>query len=170
MDNSILIKYKNKLEENSQEEIGERLTPGNEFFEETVIKLNNTLDADFTFIGKLNTTKSTINSIAITNCDGLISNFSYDLKFTPCENVVGQNACSYNKNVTRLFPKDILLVDMGIEAYVGVPLYDSNLNPNGILVSLFKNEISDTVAMETILTIFAAKAGAELEKKQFTIS
>ncbi|NVK51372.1 MAG: HAMP domain-containing histidine kinase [Flavobacteriaceae bacterium] len=139
---------------------------GERFFEEVVIKLNKTLNADYTFIGKLCEKKICVETIALVSKQGLVDNFSYELKGTPCENVIGKNACSYSNSVTKLFPKDQLLIDMGIEAYVGIPLYDSKSNATGIIVSLFKDKIVDTASIESILMIFASRASAELEHQQ----
>jgi C4-dicarboxylate-specific signal transduction histidine kinase len=92
-----------------------------------------------------------------------MDNFSYQLKDTPCENVIGQTPCSYSKDVTTFFPKDQLLVDMGIEAYTGIPLYNSKSVPTAILVCMFKKAITDIHTFEALLLIFASRAGAELE-------
>lgn len=136
---------------------------GDQFFEAIVVKLNEVLEADYTFVGKLSEDRTSVETLSIVNKEGLIDNFIYGLKYTPCENVIGQNPCSYSKDVTTLFPQDQLLIDMGIEAYVGVPLYDSTKDPTGILVCLYEKEITDTFAIESILMIFASRASAELE-------
>lgn len=136
---------------------------GEQFFDAIATKLNEVLGADYTFIGKLTENKDKIETISLVNKTGQIDNIIYDLKHTPCENVVGQNPCLYPKNVTSLFPQDQLLIDMGIEAYVGVPLYDSKMEATGILVCLYENEIRETFSIESILMIFASRASAELE-------
>ena len=136
---------------------------GDEFFETVVLRLNNVLNADFTFIGQLNADQTHIETMSLVNRDGVIDNFTYDLAHTPCENVIGQTPCAYAKGIPDLFPKDQLLIDMGIEGYVGVPLYNSKKKPTGILVCLYQSEIKDIYAIEAILMIFASRAGAELE-------
>ena len=136
---------------------------GDQFFESIVIKLNEVLEADYTFVGKLSENKDKVETISMAGKNGLLDNMTYDLKYTPCENVVGKSVCTYSKNIRELFPEDKLLIDMEIEAYVGVPLFDSNKNPTGIIVCLYKNEIKDAYAIESILMIFASRASAELE-------
>jgi signal transduction histidine kinase len=136
---------------------------GGQFFETIVTKLNDVLEADYTFVGELIENRKQIETISLVNKTGQIDNFVYDLEHTPCENVIGQTPCSYPKDVTSLFPKDQLLIDMGIEAYVGVPLYDSKKQPTGILVCLYKREIKEIDLIESILMIFASRASAELE-------
>ncbi len=156
-------KYKRQIELITQTVSNDVYNLGEQFFETIVLKLNEVLDADYTFVGKLLEDLTKVETISLVNKNGVIDNFIYDLEHTPCENVIGQNPCSYAKDVTLLFPKDQLLIDMGIEAYVGVPLYDSKKNPTGILVCLFENEIQDPFAIESILMIFASRASAELE-------
>lgn len=163
MSTNELLKLQNQLNAITEVVSDDLYNLGDKFFEKIVTKLNKTLSADYTFIGKLNKEGSEIKTVALVSKQGLIENFSYNLKGTPCENVVGQNACSYADHVTDLFPRDQLLIDMEIEAYVGVPLYNSKSHPTGILVSLFKNKIEDTFTAESILMIFASRAGAEIE-------
>jgi two-component system NtrC family sensor kinase len=136
---------------------------GEKFFEVVVQKLNVVLEADYSFVGKLLENGKQIQTISLVNKKGVINNFTYDLQDTPCENVVGRYPCSYPKKVAELFPKDELLVDMGIEAYTGVPLYNSKKEPTGIIVSLYKREVPEIHDIESILMIFAARASAELE-------
>lgn len=163
MDSSELLKLRKQLKLINETVSNEVYNLGDTFFEQIVIKLNASLEADYTFFGELNEDKTEIKTISLVNKEGVINNFTYQLKDTPCENVIGQNPCSYSKDITMLFPKDQLLIDMGIEAYVGVPLYNSKSNPTGILVCLFKKAIDDVFALEAILMIFASRAGAELE-------
>ncbi len=143
---------------------------GDEFFEKIVLRLNEILEADYTFVGKLSDDKSSVETISLVHKQLVIENFSYDLKNTPCENVIGQRACSYASDITKLFPNDQLLIDMGIDAYIGVPLYDSKKEPTGIIVALYEHAIIDTHTLESVLMIFAARAGAELEHKKLYAS
>ncbi|MCV9387156.1 GAF domain-containing sensor histidine kinase [Reichenbachiella ulvae] len=160
---SELIKLRNQIKMINEIVSSDTYNLGDRFFETTVKKLNSSLDADYTFIGKVDPARIAIETIAITGKDQLLDNFTYLLHDTPCENVVGQTPCSYPEGITTLFPKDQLLIDMGIEGYVGVPLYDSKSNPTGIIVCLYKKPIEEVYAKESILMIFASRAGAELE-------
>lgn len=136
---------------------------GAEFFETIVEKLNQVLGADYTFVGQLSESADQVETLALASKDGLQESITYSLKDTPCANVIGQKPCTYPNNIKKLFPNDQLLIDLGIEAYVGVPLFDSKKRAIGILVSLCEKEIKDTFAIESILMIFASRVGAELE-------
>lgn len=138
---------------------------GEKFYATIVEKLNGALGADYTFLGKL-INENKIETISLYGDGKILKNFSYALEDTPCENVVGNQVCSYPKDITRLFPKDILLQDMGIEGYVGVPVFNSKVESIGILVSLFKKPIVDSEIAESVLMIFASRAGAEMEHQE----
>lgn len=136
---------------------------GESFFAEIVKKLNQALDADYTFIGILDETHKQVESLALTDRNGLLDNFTYDLAHTPCESVIQEKACTYAKDIIKLFPKDQLLIDLGIEGYSGVPLHNPQKKASGILVCLYKTEIINSKALDAVLMIFASRISAELE-------
>lgn len=138
---------------------------GDLFFETIVEKLNTVLNGTYTFVGKLISNDTAVETIALYGNGKILDNFVYELKDTPCYNVVGRSVCSYERNVTSFFPKDQLLIDMGIEAYVGVPLFNSMMMPTGLIVTLFDRPIEDAATYESVLMLFASRAGAELQHK-----
>ncbi|MBU2444792.1 MAG: PAS domain S-box protein [Bacteroidetes bacterium] len=102
---------------------------GQDFFNSLVIHLTKTLDVDIAFIGKISAeNEQQINTIAECQDDQIVSNFNYDLKDTPCLNVVGNKFCYYPENVQSLFSKDELLKELSAESYAGAPLYYSMKN------------------------------------------
>ncbi|MDA2939000.1 hypothetical protein MYX75_12155 [Acidobacteria bacterium AH-259-A15] len=56
--------------------------------------------------------------------------------------------------------------EKGIESYLAVPVYDPNGNPRGHLGGMHDRPMQNELPRESILRIFAARAGAELERKQ----
>lgn len=163
MNNQDSIKLRRQLELINEVVSKDTYNLGAEFFETIVEKLNQVLGADYTFVGRLSETGDQVETLALSGKNGLLENITYSLNATPCANVIGQKACTFRKGIRQLFPKDQLLIDLGIEAYVGIPLFDSNKSATGILVSLYKNEIEDSFAIESILMIFASRVSAELE-------
>ncbi|NNL88589.1 MAG: PAS domain S-box protein [Marinicaulis sp.] len=91
-------------------------------------------------------------------------NFEYDLEFTPCANVINDSTCGYREGITELFPRDNLLVDMGAESYVGAPLRSTSGEVLGLLAVLDDSPMKRVEAIIEIVEIFAARAGAELER------
>lgn len=93
-------------------------------------------------------------------------NFEYELVGTPCQEVSHGKACFYATDVTSRFPNDRDLIDMGAQAYLGVPLLNSVGKPIGILAALHTGPMIETEEMRTVFAIFAARAGLELERLQ----
>jgi diguanylate cyclase (GGDEF)-like protein/PAS domain S-box-containing protein len=91
--------------------------------------------------------------------------FEYDTRGTPCENVVGGSFSYYPKDLWRLFPDDAWIQMEKIESYFAVPLFDAEDRPLGHMAVMDVEPLGpDTPAM-SILKIFAARAGAEIERK-----
>lgn len=92
--------------------------------------------------------------------------FEYDLKGTPCEKVVDDGGIYYcADSLQSLFPNNVEAAKLKAESYLGIPLVDAEGNILGILAVLDVNPILWQQGFESILKIFAARAGAELERQ-----
>lgn len=97
-------------------------------------------------------------------------NFEYQLDLAPCARVFTQKElCFYPDNLRRRFPHDQPLVALGVESYMGVPLLDTVGNALGHLAVMDDQPMADEDRRAAILRIFAARAGAELERQQAEI-
>jgi PAS domain S-box-containing protein len=140
---------------------------GDTFFCLLVQYLARILEADYAFVGELmEGQKERIRTLAMCANGEIVDNFEYDLTDTPCENVVGQKMCTYPRDVQAQFPHDHMLAEMGIESYVGIPLFDSGGNPIGLAVILNSKPLSNPELAESMLKIFAVRASAELQRKR----
>ena len=138
---------------------------GDTFFRELVMNLGKTLGVAYAFVGEITDASCrAIRTVAVNAGGNLADNFVYDLPGTPCENVISKELCSYTEGVQRLFPEDRMLVEMGIESYIGSPLFDSTGKPIGILVLLDTKPLADRKHAEAILKICAGRAAAELDR------
>ena len=138
---------------------------GEKFFQAMVKQLAGILQADYTFIGHIyDQHHSRVKTIALCVDGKIADNIEYELAGTPCENVVGQNACVYPSHVAHQFPQDKLLTDMKVQGYVGVPLFDSQKKPLGLMVVLFRSPLVDVELAKSILQIYAARTAAEIER------
>ncbi len=143
---------------------------GDEFFKSAVKELGESTGADFTFIGKLSgESQDEIETLAIYSHGQYMKNFTYSLKDTPCANVIGKEICIYKDRITELFPKDLLLIEMGVAGYIGVPLFDSEGRSLGILVELFKDAVTNTTRAEAFLQLMANRIAGELERWQLEL-
>lgn len=78
--------------------------------------------------------------------------------------MVGHRFCLYGSDVQRLFPDDDLLVEMKVESYCGMPLFDHLGKPLGLLVVMDEMAMSDSACIQDVLSIFAGRAASELER------
>ncbi len=138
---------------------------GDRIFQQLVVQLSMLFEAKYAFVGVLDkSNKRQVNVIALSADGNIIDNYNYLLDNTPCENVVGQRTCSYPDKVQDLFPKDSMLKDMGLISYIGSPLFDANNTAIGLIVVMDIKPMNDVARLTSVLEIFAARAGAELER------
>ena len=94
--------------------------------------------------------------------DHIADNVEWDLRGTPCEDVVFGNVCHHATGVSQKFPSDEPMVQMGIDSYLGVPLRDSDGRTLGHLAVFDDRPMPDEPRRLFIFRIFAARATAEL--------
>ena len=137
------------------------------FFNHLVVKMSEILDVDYVFTGEWKASNpDLITTFGACYKGKIIENFEYDLKDTPCQNVLNRNICTYPDNLQKTFPKDYLLADMGVESYIGIPLFGEGKNPLGVLVILHSKPITNVGYMESIVKAFSVRVAAELERKK----
>ena len=78
--------------------------------------------------------------------------------------MVRGNLCHYPVGVSKKFPLDTALVEMGIESYLGVPLVASDGGHLGHLCVFDTRPMPNEPRNMLVFRIFAARAGAELER------
>ena len=93
-------------------------------------------------------------------------NVEYDLAGTPCEQVLRRGMAAYAHGVQKLFPEDVVLVELGAESYLGVCLKDSVGKVLGLMAVLSRRPLVNVENAESLLNILAARTSAELERKQ----
>lgn len=148
---------------------GTSTSTGADFFHHLTQSLAEGLGVDYAFIGEVPPdAPDSVRTMSVWAKGGVGENIEYKLAGTPCENVVGKDACCYSDHVQQLFPTDHLLVEMGVESYAGVPLFSSDGTALGLLVALGGKPMQNLETVKSMLTIFSARAGAELERERAT--
>lgn len=138
---------------------------GEQFFPAIARTMCEILNADAVLIGVLpSESNEQIESLAFYVDGKPVHNLKYKLKGTPCNTVVGKETKSYTSNVQQLFPDDIELKTMNIEAYIGTPLFDSQNKPLGVQSAMFRHPVNNPLFTESVLRIFAARTSAEIER------
>ncbi|MFO0630519.1 MAG: PAS domain S-box protein [Polyangiales bacterium] len=90
----------------------------------------------------------------------------YELRGTPCENVLATGVCQYERGTAGLFPEDLQLTDLRVESYIGAPLRGAGAQPLGILVAMHDAPLSVSPERVSLLEVFAARLGGELERRR----
>ncbi|HED13723.1 MAG TPA: PAS domain S-box protein [Gammaproteobacteria bacterium] len=140
---------------------------GGAFFHHLVRHLAKMFNIDYAYIGVLSKDDpQQVNTLAMCDHGQIVDNISYLLAGTPCANVTGQSTCTYPSGVQQQFPEDRMLANMGVEGYIGTPLFDSRGAPLGILVVLDRKPLRHTEQVRELLEIFAVRAAAEIERLQ----
>ncbi len=139
---------------------------GEDFMRSLTRSLATVLKVRYTLIGEVIDNRRRIRTLALWANGEFAPNLIYELEGTPYDNVVNQTMRYYPYDVQKLFPADATLVEMGVESYLGVPLFDSQGNPRGVLAALHDKPIEDEENAKTLLKFFAVRAGVELERKR----
>jgi PAS domain S-box-containing protein len=140
---------------------------GREFFRVLVDYLCSVCEVEYAFVGAIDpNNREIVRTIAVSHGGVPTNNFTYNLRATPCERVVGQSLCSYPSGVQQAFPDDSMLSEMGIEGYLGTPLWFSNGQALGLIVLLHNRPLPNPEQAEVVMRVVAARAAAELERQQ----
>ena len=140
---------------------------GEAFFHALVRGLAAALQADFVLVGALQPGGQRIATLAAYGDGADVPALEYDLKGTPCANVVEKRICSYPSGIQRMFPKDLMLAQMGAEGYVGSPMIDSGGRCLGLVCALTRQPLQHAKLAESLLQLVAIHAAAELERKNY---
>ncbi|HYM62954.1 MAG TPA: PAS domain S-box protein [Thermoanaerobaculia bacterium] len=139
---------------------------GQQFFASLVLNLTTSLGVDYAFVGEVLPGTSSARMIAVAQDGVIVEGMTYDLADTPCSTVVGAELCWHPSGVQSLYPRDELLVEMGVNAYAGTPLIDSSGMPIGLLAIMNRREMPRDPVAEAALQIYAVRAAAELERQR----
>lgn len=139
---------------------------GQNFYGQLVKYLGKLFGADLAFIGLIDKDlPSIVNTIAVWSHGEFSDNFSYSLEHTPCSEVLfSEGACCYPSGIREIFPLDHVLTDIGADSYIGVPLFNSDKKPIGVIVVIDGKPMLNTREISDILEIFTTRVVAELER------
>jgi PAS domain S-box-containing protein len=137
---------------------------GEAFFQSLVKHLSTVLEVDYAMIGRLNDANC-FTSVSIYGQGFLQNNITYDMKGTPCAEVIGGKVCYYTEKVPEHFPEDQLLIGLGIESYLGMPLINCQGNVIGLIAIFGSQPLLNQDLVIEILQIFASQCLAEMERQ-----
>jgi PAS domain S-box-containing protein len=147
--------------------VGVSAATGDDCLQSLVQYLARALEVEYALIGELVEPEAErIRLVAVFGEGRTIENLEYDLAHTPCANVVGKQLCVYPQHVQEIFHQNQFLKDLGIEGYMGAPLFDTADRALGLIAIMSCKPLQDTQLQAEILKIFAARTSAELDRKQ----
>ncbi|WP_019614978.1 sensor histidine kinase [Psychromonas ossibalaenae] len=133
-----------------------------DFLEQISLQIAKAVDADYLFAAKINKSKNTAQTLAFAADGQLTDNVEYSLADTPCAKVIENSVCCYPEQVAKTFPDDKLLTDRNINAYLAVPLLNSQKESIGLLVALYSKSITNRQQSTSILQLFSGRIAAEM--------
>jgi PAS domain S-box-containing protein len=142
-------------------------TLGNDFFQSLVKHLASALGADCVYVGELiHGATDRIRTLAVCLEGELAENFEQELPGNACAHVVAEGSVAQSAEVTALFPIDPVLERQNAQGFVGYRLSGSAGQALGVLVAVYSQPLADMELAKSVLTIFTARAAAELERRQ----
>jgi formate hydrogenlyase transcriptional activator len=134
---------------------------GQAFFQTLVRHLAAAVGAKYAFVAEF-LGEQRARTIAFWFQDGIAENVEWDLRGTPCQDVVFGDLCHHPTSVSQRFPEDEAMIRWGIESYLGVPLRDPDGRTMGHLAVFDDRPMHAEPRRMFIFRIFAARATAEL--------
>jgi len=95
-----------------------------------------------------------------------LHDLTFNLETSPSLNVMHGYPTFYPSNLKEMFPDDTLIRELGIEGYLGTPIYCPGGDVCAILILMDDKTMEEIPNSRYILSIFASRAGAELERIQ----
>jgi signal transduction histidine kinase len=144
---------------------------GDDFLRLMVRELAAALDVRYVIAGRLIAMADGhqgIRTLALWGGGDYLPNLEYSLLHTPCQDVTDQSMCFHASGIQADYPRDTLLVEMGAESYIGMPMIDTEGNTLGILSAIDTRAISDDKRLLalSLLSIFATRCAAELQHQE----
>jgi PAS domain S-box-containing protein len=146
---------------------GTAAVTGKEFFSALVRHLADALGVRYVVLAeRIDEDLSRARVLSFWADDKLLDTFEYELANTPCEVVLQEGMCFYSSGVQQLFPQDKDLLALNVESYLGAPLVDTFGISIGHLCVLDTKPILQDERCKAIVSIFAARATAELQRQR----
>jgi len=138
---------------------------GESVFSELVRYLATLLHVDVAFIARHEPGAPLDMRMMAVVCDGRsVPDCDYALHASPCAQVLGQGFHAIPSGVLAQFPDDHNARVAGMDSYAGFPLFDRQGRPLGTVGVASRQPLSNLERIESMLQIFAVRAGAELEQ------
>jgi formate hydrogenlyase transcriptional activator len=134
---------------------------GQDYFRELAKFITVTLNVKYSLVSEcVNEEKTKLRTIAYVEDASLKENIEYDVSGTPCEIVINGKDYFCSDELEKLFPKE-----RGKKSYIAVPIYSpASGEIIGHIAALDDKPMDPSHNQTSILKIFAARAGSEIER------
>ena len=134
---------------------------GMDFFRELTKFITLTLGVKYSLISECaNEDKTRVRTISFVDRGTPIENIEYDLTGTPCEIVMSGKDYFCSSELEKIFPKE-----KNLQSYIAVPIYSPSTGEIlGHIAALDDKPMHESQNQTSILKIFAARAGSEIER------
>ena len=143
---------------------------GEQFFPAITSALCDILDAHSVGVGLLHSNQTasgeSIDMLAFFRNGEFVTNAQYGLQDSVLAGVVAKDGECYPRHIQDSFPEDMMLKEFDVQAFVGIPLYDSENRVKGLLFSMFQHELENSEFTRSVMRIFAGRVEAEIERLQ----
>ena len=139
---------------------------GDDFFRSLVRNLAAALRVRYAFVAEFAGVDTRVRTLAFWTGEGFLDRCEFDIAGTPCEQVLRGEMRHYPQGVQALFPQDTALVTLGAESYLAIPLSTPSGSIVGHLAVIDKQPMPMGSRDFSVFKTFAARAGAELERKR----
>lgn len=143
---------------------------GEQFFPAITSALSDILDAHAVGVGLLHSNQTSngesIDMLAFFRNGEFVTNAQYGLQGSVFAGVVAKDGECYPCHIQDSFPEDMMLKEFDVQAFVGIPLYDSENRLIGLLFSMFQHELENSEFTRSVMRIFAGRVEAEIERLQ----
>ena len=154
---------KKKIEQELLRTISEQTSglTGHDYFRELVKYVTASLIVRCSFIAECsNDEKTRVRTLCYVDRMQILENIEYDLEGTPCEILIGGKELFLPSEVKKYFP-----FEKATESYIGVPIFSpSSGEVIGHIAAFDDVPMTSGQNQTDILKIFAARAGAEIER------
>lgn len=148
--------------------IGVSSATGEEFLRSLIKQLSRALQTNFAFVVEMERSHGDhLCTLVLAEQGQIRRRGNYSIEGTACEDVLKRGFRAFGSGVAATFPDDELLAELKVESFVGMPLLDHKGRTVGLMGVLDTQPMENMQIAESTLQIFAARAGAELERKRF---
>ena len=124
-----------------------------------------TIGARFAFLSEVaDQSAGRVRLIALWSGSGFEESFEYEVRGTPCQDVLRGELCVYPADVQESFPDDAWLKEIEAQCYLGLPLYSAAGEVIGHLGVIHDQPLGSPSFAEHVLRAIAAQASPELER------